>query len=135
VPHRTLLLGARVVDPGGPSGGGALEVTGARVTFVGSVAQARARAAGTAVLELDGAVVTPAFVDAHVHATASGLLVDGLDLTTAGSPDALLDAVAARAAAARAHSYGVTGGRTTDGRGRVRAGPSSTGQRPARRCT
>jgi predicted amidohydrolase YtcJ len=99
VPNRTLLLGARVVDPGGPPAGDALEVTGARVTFVGSVPQARARAAGAAVLELDGAVVTPAFVDAHVHATASGLLVDGLDLTTAGSPDALLDAVAARAAA------------------------------------
>ncbi len=48
---------------------------------------------------LDGLVITPAFVDAHVHATATGLLVDGLDLAGCPSPDALLDAVAARAAA------------------------------------
>lgn len=47
----------------------------------------------------DGLVVTPAFVDAHVHATATGLLVDGLDLAGCPSPSALLDAVAARAAA------------------------------------
>jgi len=99
LPGRTLLLGARVVDPGGPPVGGALEVAGDRVTFVGSVARARTRAAGAVVVELDGAVITPAFVDAHVHATASGLLVDGLDLTTAGSPEELLDAVADRAAA------------------------------------
>src|SRR6185437_8709902 len=47
----------------------------------------------------DGLVVTPAFVDAHVHATATGLLVDGLDLAGCPSPTALLDAVAARARA------------------------------------
>ncbi len=47
----------------------------------------------------DGLVVTPAFVDAHVHATATGLLVDGLDLAACPSSDALLDAVAARARA------------------------------------
>ncbi|WP_308216103.1 amidohydrolase [Pseudonocardia humida] len=50
-------------------------------------------------LDLAGATITPAFVDAHVHATATGLLVDGLDLTGCPSPRALLDAVAARAAA------------------------------------
>ena len=44
-------------------------------------------------------MITPAFVDAHVHATATGLLVDGLDLAACPSPTALLDAVATRARA------------------------------------
>lgn len=96
---RTLLLGARVLDPGGPAGTDAVEISGGKITFVGRVAHARERMRGAAVLELDGAVLTPAFVDAHVHATATGLLVDGLDLTGCASPEALLDAVAARAAA------------------------------------
>jgi predicted amidohydrolase YtcJ len=98
---RTLLVGARVVDPGGPvpSTPQALEHDGARITWTGSAAAARERAAapGVAVLDLDGAVVTPAFVDAHVHATAAGLLVDGLDLTGARSARTVLDAVADRA--------------------------------------
>ena len=47
----------------------------------------------------EGLVVTPAFVDAHVHATATGLLVDGLDLAGCPSSTTLLDAVAARARA------------------------------------
>jgi predicted amidohydrolase YtcJ len=96
---RTLLLGARVLDPGAEPGAGALEVDGERITWAGSAASARERRTGADVLELDGAVVTPAFVDAHVHATATGLLVDGLDLTGCPSAQALLDAVAARAAA------------------------------------
>nr|WP_255425866.1 amidohydrolase family protein [Pseudonocardia petroleophila] len=54
---------------------------------------------GDHVVHLDGAVLTPAFVDAHVHATSTGLLVDGLDLTGCPSPRALLDAVRTRAAA------------------------------------
>ena len=35
------------------------------------------------VVDLDGALVTPAFVDAHVHATSTGLALEGLDLTEA----------------------------------------------------
>ncbi|HEX3812320.1 MAG TPA: amidohydrolase family protein [Mycobacteriales bacterium] len=45
-------------------------------------------------VDLGGALVTPAFVDAHVHATATGLALDGLDLHAAGSRQAVLDAVA-----------------------------------------
>ncbi len=93
---RTLLLGVRVLDPDAPAGPCALEIDGGRVAFVGSPHDARP---GAAVHDLDGAVVTPAFVDAHVHATATGLLVDGLDLTSCPSGTALLDAVARRAAA------------------------------------
>jgi hypothetical protein len=97
---RTLLLGARIVDPGAPAeGSGALEVEYGRIMWAGPADLGRERAPGAEVHDLDGAVVTPAFVDAHVHATATGLLVDGLDLTGFPSPAALLDAVAARAAA------------------------------------
>jgi predicted amidohydrolase YtcJ len=42
---------------------------------------------------LDGAVVTPVFVDAHVHATSAGLLLTGLDLTACASLDDCLDTV------------------------------------------
>jgi predicted amidohydrolase YtcJ len=42
--------------------------------------------------------VTPAFVDAHVHATDTGLALRGLDLSAARSAAAVLEAVAAFAA-------------------------------------
>jgi predicted amidohydrolase YtcJ len=92
---RTVLLGVRVLDPDAPSGPAAVEVDGDRIVRVAPAGDER----GDHVLHLDGAVLTAAFVDAHVHATATGLLVDGLDLTGCPSADALLDAVAARAAA------------------------------------
>ena len=52
------------------------------VAWVGSdsAADSYARDAD-AVVDLDGALVTPAFVDAHVHATSTGLALTGLDLT------------------------------------------------------
>jgi len=50
--------------------------------------------AGVAVTELDGALLTPGFVDAHVHATSTGLTILGLDLSSARSAKELLDAVA-----------------------------------------
>jgi predicted amidohydrolase YtcJ len=96
---RTLLLGARVIDPGLGRELDALEIDGDRIGWVGSAAEADERCAGATVERLDGAVITPAFVDAHVHATATGLLADGLDLTGCLSAGALLDAVAARVAA------------------------------------
>jgi predicted amidohydrolase YtcJ len=50
------------------------------------------------VVELDGALVTPAFVDAHVHATDTGLAMSGLDLSAARSAGEVCDAVAGFAA-------------------------------------
>ncbi|HEY0814699.1 MAG TPA: amidohydrolase family protein [Pseudonocardia sp.] len=85
-----VLTGARVLDPAAPAGPAELRVAAGRVVSV-------REAAGPG--PLDGLVITPAFVDAHVHATATGLLVDGLDLAGCPSPEALLDAVAVRAAA------------------------------------
>ncbi|GEL20416.1 amidohydrolase [Pseudonocardia asaccharolytica] len=95
---RTLIRGVRVLDPDAAPGTAALETDGDRISWAGTAADARERAAGAVVLDCDGAVVTPVFVDAHVHVTATGLLVDGIDLTGCRSPDDCLDAVAARAA-------------------------------------
>ena len=49
------------------------------------------------VIELDGAWVAPAFVDAHVHTTATGLHLMGLDLSGASGADDLLSRVASAA--------------------------------------
>lgn len=49
------------------------------------------------VVDLGGALVTPAFVDAHVHVTDTGVALLGLDLSGAASAGAVLAAVAARA--------------------------------------
>jgi predicted amidohydrolase YtcJ len=48
-------------------------------------------------VDLNGAFLAPAFVDAHVHATSAGLLRTGLDLTATESLSELLDAVRDRA--------------------------------------
>jgi predicted amidohydrolase YtcJ len=42
------------------------------------------------IVEVPGAWATPGFVDAHVHATATGLALEGLDLTDAASADEVL---------------------------------------------
>ena len=57
---------------------------------------ATARAVGSTV-QLDGCLLTPAFVDAHVHLAATGLAVGVPDLSGARSAGQLLDAVAAAA--------------------------------------
>ena len=97
-PPPLVLTGGRVHSPTDP-GATALVVAGDRVTFVGSDRAARAVASGAPEVDLHGALVTPAFVDAHVHATATGLALTGLDLTGVPSLDAALDRVRAAAAA------------------------------------
>ncbi|WP_143770503.1 amidohydrolase [Pseudonocardia dioxanivorans] len=106
---RTLLVGVRILDPGGAAvaGPAAVEIDGDAVTWVGPAAAAAARAPGAQVLDLDGTTLTPTFVDAHVHATSSGLLIDGLDLGGSRSAEDCLDAVAGFA---RTHPDGVIWG-------------------------
>jgi len=54
------------------------------------------------IIELHGALVTPAFVDAHVHTTAYGLQITGLDLShSMSSQDILLSIRTALATQAR----------------------------------
>lgn len=84
------LSGARVLDPAAPAGPAVLTIRDGRVAAVRPADRPG---------PLDGLTITPAFVDAHVHATATGLLVDGLDLTGCRDARSLLDALAARTAA------------------------------------
>ncbi|MGH3882911.1 MAG: amidohydrolase, partial [Pseudonocardiaceae bacterium] len=91
----TLLLGGRIPSVGGAT---ALAVVNGTVTWTGDDSTGRA-CFGDAdeVLELCGAQITPAFVDAHVHATSAGLLAGGLDLTGCPTLAQCLDQVAQRA--------------------------------------
>ena len=90
---RTLLLGGRVHSASRPAVT-AMLVDGERVAWLGSDDEAQDfRSDADEVLELEGALVTPAFVDAHVHATSTGLALEGLDLTGAGSLAEVLDRV------------------------------------------
>ncbi|MDQ3103844.1 MAG: amidohydrolase family protein, partial [Actinomycetota bacterium] len=79
----TLYRGA-VVQPSDRPQAQALLVVDDRIGWVGSDADAaRHEDAADEVVDLDGALVTPAFVDAHAHTTETGLALTGVDLTTA----------------------------------------------------
>jgi len=95
----TLYRRGRVRSPADPFAT-ALLVDGDTVAWVGGEGAADAMSADVTV-DLDDAWVAPAFVDAHVHATAAGLALTGLDLTGAPSLAVALDRVAAAARSAR----------------------------------
>lgn len=93
-----LLRGGEVHSPADPFAT-AMVVEGDRVAWVGSEGAADSFADGVdEVVHLDGALVTPAFTDAHVHATATGLALTGLDLSRARGLDDALDQIRAYAA-------------------------------------
>jgi len=108
----TLYRRGRVRSPDDPFAT-ALLVDGDTVAWVGSEAAADSMSAETTV-DLADAWVAPAFVDAHVHATATGLALTGLDLTGAPSLAAALDRVAQAAKAARGGVLLGTGWDDTD---------------------
>ncbi|MCG6495375.1 amidohydrolase [Kitasatospora sp. A2-31] len=98
-PRTVLLRGGAVYSPADPFAT-AMLVEGEHVAWVGSDGAAEAYAdLADEIVELDGALVTPAFVDAHVHATSTGLALTGLDLTGSPSLAAALAAVTAFVAA------------------------------------
>jgi len=88
---RTLLVaaGMHTVDPDGVGGARCVVVDGDRIVWVGADPSEAPPVDRTA--DLGGAWITPAFVDAHVHATATGLAQTGLDLTSATGPDDVVD--------------------------------------------
>ncbi|MEU9984802.1 amidohydrolase [Streptomyces sp. NPDC050856] len=98
--HRTVLLrGGDVHSPADPFAT-AMVVERGHVAWVGSEGAADAFAAGVdEVIDLQGALVTPAFTDAHVHTTATGLALTGLDLTPARTLAEALELVRAHSAA------------------------------------
>ena len=80
------------------------------------------------VIDLDGALVIPGFVDAHVHTTDAGLALTGLDLSGTRSLAECLAAVRrVRRRATPTECSGGTAGRTPAGR--------RTGRRPGPRST
>ncbi|CAL9607816.1 amidohydrolase [Streptomyces pilosus] len=88
--HTVLLRRGEVHSPADPFAT-AMVVERGQVAWVGSEGAADAFADGVdEVVDLDGALVTPAFTDAHVHTTATGLALTGLDLSTAPSLEAAL---------------------------------------------
>lgn len=82
---RTLYRNGRIY----PGAATALVTDGGRIAWIGTDPPGPVDQS----VDLDGALVAPAFVDAHVHATATGLTLTGLDLSTASSLRAALDAV------------------------------------------
>ncbi|GAB2749959.1 amidohydrolase [Sinomonas soli] len=73
----------------------AMLVDGGTVAWVGSEQAAASLADDRmTVVDLDGALVAPGFVDSHVHVADTGLALSSLDLSAAASAADLLDAVA-----------------------------------------
>ncbi|MFC9271473.1 amidohydrolase [Streptomyces zhihengii] len=109
--HRTVLLrGGEVHSPADPFAT-AMVVEKGHVAWVGSEGAADAFAPGVdEVVDLEGALVTPAFTDAHVHTTATGLALTGLDLSSAAT-------LAEAAALVRAHARERTADRVLTGHG------------------
>ncbi|HEV2633777.1 MAG TPA: amidohydrolase family protein [Actinocrinis sp.] len=100
----TLLRNGAIYSPGDPFAT-AMLVEGESVVWIGSDAAAAAHGDDVdETIDLDGALVTPAFVDAHVHATSSGLALTGVDLSGCRSKTDLLDRVAAWCAHAPAEA-------------------------------
>ena len=80
----TLLLNGRVHSPAMPDAT-AMAVRDGVVAWLGSDDVGRVQFPDAQVVDLDGAFVAPAFVDSHVHLTATGLTLAGLDLRPATS--------------------------------------------------
>ena len=79
----------------------AMLVDGDTVAWVGSEQAATSIADSTMeVIDLQGALLAPGFVDSHVHLTETGIALDGLQLAGVRSATELLDAVAAFCASA-----------------------------------
>jgi predicted amidohydrolase YtcJ len=88
----TLLLNGRVHSPAMPDAT-AMAVRDGIVAWLGSDDVGRQQFPDAQIVDLDGGFVAPAFVDSHVHLTATGLTMVGLDLRNATSLRHCLDLV------------------------------------------
>lgn len=86
----TLWRGGRVLSPTSPDATAVL-VEDAAITWIGPDDEAPS---ADETVDLDGALVTPAFVDSHVHLTGTGSSLVGLHLDGLGSAREVLDEVA-----------------------------------------
>ncbi len=94
----TLLVNGRVHSPTHPDAT-AMAVRGDVVAWLGSDDVGRSLFPGADVEDLAGGFVAPGFVDSHLHLTATGLTLSGLDLRAARSRAQCIQMVADHAAA------------------------------------
>ncbi|WP_128378453.1 amidohydrolase [Streptomyces cavernae] len=134
-PGTVLLRRGEVHSPADPFAT-AMIVERGRIAWVGSEGAADSFADGVEeIVDLDGALVTPAFTDAHVHTTATGLALTGLDLSAARSLAEALTLVREHAGSHPADrvllGHGWDAARWPDGRPPTRAElDEATGGRP-----
>lgn len=86
---RVLYRNGRLYSPSDPMATAMLVEHGV-ITWLGDSDTAPPPGPGLESVDLGGALVTPAFVDAHVHATDTGLMLTGLNLAGCRSRDELL---------------------------------------------
>lgn len=105
----TVLINGRVYSPAAPDATAIAFSDGpdAAVVWLGADDTARTEFPDAELVDLGGAFVAPAFVDSHVHLTATGLSLTGLDLRHATSREHCLTLVAEHA---RAHPDGIIWG-------------------------
>ncbi len=113
----------------------AMAVRDGTVAWLGTDDVGRGQFPDAEIVDLDGGFVAPAFVDSHVHLTATGLTLTGLDLRQATSAPHCLQLIAEYA---RAHPDGPIWGHGWDESGWSQPMPPSTddldgvvGDRPA----
>lgn len=95
--ERVLLHGGTIYSPVSPFAT-AMLIDGDRIAWLGEDSAAQAhRDSAHRTIDLRGALVTPGFVDAHVHATSTGLMLTGLDLTQTTSLAHMLSLLESRA--------------------------------------
>lgn len=87
-----LLVGGRIYSSSNPDAT-AMAVSEGTVVWVGQDKPALALHPDAEIIDLRGAFVAPAFVDPHVHVTALGLKLTGLDLSETTSLTECLDLV------------------------------------------
>jgi predicted amidohydrolase YtcJ len=79
-----------------------MAVVDGRVAWIGDEADAAPYEAGAAVVDLAGRLVTPGFVDAHVHLSSTGFALASADLSGATTKDEALEMLAIHASEASA---------------------------------
>jgi predicted amidohydrolase YtcJ len=94
----TLLVNGRVHSPTHPDAT-AMAVRGDVIAWLGSDDVGRNQFPDAEVQDLDGGFVAPGFVDSHIHLSATGLTISGLDLRPATSRAQCLKMLADYAAA------------------------------------
>jgi predicted amidohydrolase YtcJ len=94
----TLLVNGRVHSPTHPDAT-AMAVRDGVVAWLGSDDVGRGQFSDANVVDLDGGFVAPGFVDSHIHLTATGLTLTGLDLRASTSRRHCLQLIADYAAA------------------------------------